>query len=192
MKSTQDISEVRSEPPESDASVGNGEGSGESAGEAGGSPKLLRIGQLAERCGKTVRALHLYEELGLLRPVLRSKGGFRLYSATAVERVQWINRLQEADVSLGEIQVLLRRLEEERIGAAAMMRLRDLLSAKLVEVREQQRKLAQLAQDLAAGLHYLDGCRVCEPEHLTSECTDCKIHGHDGNQPLMVAGVHTT
>lgn len=168
------------------------EGSGEPPAESPGSPKLLRIGQLAERCGKTVRALHLYEELGLLRPVLRSKGGFRLYSATAVERVQWINRLQEAEVSLGEIQVLLRELEEERIGASAMTRLRDLLSRKLIEVREQQRKLTQLAQDLSAGLHYLDGCRVCEPEHTTSECTGCKLHGHDGNQPLMVAGVHTT
>lgn len=191
MKSEQDIREDRGEPAASEPSVPN-DGSGDASGDAGASSKLLRIGQLAERCGKTVRALHLYEELGLLRPVLRSKGGFRLYSATAIERVQWISRLQEADVSLGEIQVLLRRLEEERIGAAAMMRLRDLLSAKLVEVREQQQKLAQLAQDLAAGLHYLDGCRVCEPEHLTSECTDCKIHGHDGNQPLMVAGVHTT
>lgn len=175
------------EPP-----VATADGVSEPATDGAGSPKLLRIGQLAERCGKTVRALHLYEELGLLRPVLRSKGGFRLYSATAIERVQWINRLQEAEVSLGEIQVLLRDLEDERIGASAMTRLRDLLSRKLVEVREQQQKLAQLAQDLSAGLHYLDGCRVCEPEHTTSECTDCKIHGHDGNQPLMVAGVHTT
>jgi MerR family copper efflux transcriptional regulator len=179
-----------SEPPE--PPVAGSDGGGEPAAEGPGSPKLLRIGQLAERCGKTVRALHLYEELGLLRPVLRSKGGFRLYSATAVERVQWIGRLQEAEVSLGEIQGLLRELEEERIGASAMTRLRDLLQRKLVEVREQQRKLAQLAQDLSAGLHYLDGCRVCEPEHTTSECTDCKIHGHDGNQPLMVAGVRTT
>lgn len=176
-----------SEPP-----VAGSDGGGEPAAEGSGSPKLLRIGQLAERCGKTVRALHLYEELGLLRPVLRSKGGFRLYSATAIERVQWIGRLQEAEVSLGEIQGLLRELEEERIGASAMTRLRDLLQRKLVEVREQQQKLAQLAQDLSAGLHYLDGCRVCEPEHTTSECTDCKIHGHDGNQPLMVAGVRTT
>src|SRR6185369_2438417 len=100
---------------------------------AGGTDKLLRIGQLAEKCGKTVRALHLYEELGLLKPILRSKGGFRLYSVAAVERVQWIGRLQDAEVSLGEISVLLRSLEEERIGAAAMTRLRDLLSQKLVE-----------------------------------------------------------
>lgn len=151
--------------------------------------KLLRIGQLAEKCGKTVRALHLYEELGLLRPILRSKGGFRLYSVAAVERVQWIGRLQDADVSLGEIQELLRSLEEERIGAAAMNRLRELLSQKLVEVNAQKAKLEQLSRDLAAGLHYLDGCRVCEPEHLTSECGDCHLHGHDGKQPLLVAGV---
>jgi MerR family copper efflux transcriptional regulator len=173
--------------PDSDGEVGS------AAGEAGGTgEKLLRIGQLAEKCGKTVRALHLYEELGLLKPVLRSKGGFRLYSIAAVERVQWIGRLQDAEVSLGEISVLLRSLEEERIGPAAMTRLRDLLSQKLVEVRVQKAKLDQLATDLAAGLHYLDGCRTCEPEHLTSECGDCHLHGHDGKPPLLVAGVHTT
>lgn len=172
--------------PDSDGAAAQAE-----AESGASSEKLLRIGQLAERCGKTVRALHLYEELGLLKPVLRSKGGFRLYSGTAVERVQWIGRLQDADVSLSEIQILLRSLEEERIGAAAMTRLREMFQRKLVEVRAQQAKLDQLAADLSAGLHYLDGCRVCEPEHLTSECGDCHLHGHDGKQPLLVAGVHT-
>lgn len=152
--------------------------------------KLLRIGQLAELCGKTARALHLYEEMGLLKPVLRSKGGFRLYSTSAVHRVQWISRLQEADVSLGEIQLLLRDLEEERIGTAAMTRLRALFEQKLREVREQRLKLERLEADLAAGLGYLDGCKVCEPEHLTSECGECRLHGHTADPPLLVAGVH--
>lgn len=173
--------------PDSDGEAGSAGGETSGTGE-----KLLRIGQLAEKCGKTVRALHLYEELGLLKPVLRSKGGFRLYSTAAIERVQWIGRLQDAEVSLGEISELLKNLEEERIGAAAMTRLRDLLAQKLVEVRAQKAKLDQLATDLAAGLHYLDGCRTCGPEHLTSECGDCHLHGHDGKQPLLVAGVHTT
>lgn len=164
----------------------------ESTGEGGGSEKLLRIGNLAERCGKTVRALHLYEELGLLRPVLRTKGGFRLYSPSAIERVQWIGRLQDAGVSLTEIQTLLRSIEEERIGAAAMTRLRDLFQTKLVEVREQRARLAQLEADLSAGLSYLDGCRICEPQHLASECEGCRLHGHDGSQPLLVAGVRTS
>lgn len=154
--------------------------------------KLLRIGQLAERCGKTVRALHLYEEMGLLKPVLRTPGGFRLYSPGAVERVQWIARLQEADVSLGEIQTLLRDLEEQRIGADAMTRLRELLARKLSEIREQRARLEQLERDITAGLHYLDGCRVCGPEHTTRECGGCRLHGHDGNQPLMVSGAHNS
>lgn len=160
------------------------------SGREGPDGKLLRIGQLAERCGKTVRALHLYEEMGLLKPVLRTPGGFRLYSAGAVERVQWINRLQEAEVSLGEIQTLLRDLEEQRIGPEAMTRLRELLARKLGEIREQRARLEQLESDITAGLHYLDGCRVCGPEHTTSECGGCRLHGHDGNQPLMVAGAH--
>ncbi len=59
---------------------------GESEGGQHRPDKLLRIGQLAELCNKTTRALHLYEELGLLKPVIRSRGGFRLYSQTAIER----------------------------------------------------------------------------------------------------------
>jgi DNA-binding transcriptional MerR regulator len=153
---------------------------------------LLRIGQLAERCGKTARALHLYEEMGLLKPTIRSRGGFRLYSPSAVERVEWISRLQDADVSLTEIQTLLRDLESRHIGAEAMTRLRQLLDQKLAACREQRAKLNRLEAELLAGLSYLDGCKVCSPEHLSSECGDCRLHGHDGNQPLMVAGVHTS
>ncbi len=153
---------------------------------------LLRIGQLADRCGKTARALHLYEEMGLLKPAIRSRGGFRLYSPSAVERVEWISRLQDADVSLGEIQALLRDLESRHIGTEAMNRLRQLLDQKLQQCREQRQKLDRLESDLLAGLAYLDGCKVCGPEHFTTECGDCRLHGHDGRQPLMVAGVHTS
>lgn len=153
---------------------------------------LLRIGQLADRCGKTARALHLYEEMGLLKPAIRSRGGFRLYSPSAVERVEWISRLQDADVSLGEIQALLRDLESRHIGTEAMNRLRQLLDQKLQQCREQRQKLDRLESDLLAGLAYLDGCKICGPEHFTTECGDCRLHGHDGRQPLMVAGAHTS
>jgi DNA-binding transcriptional MerR regulator len=154
--------------------------------------KLLRVGQLAELCGKSVRAMHLYEELGLLKPVHRTKGGFRLYSSSAVSRVEWISRLQDADVSLSEIQAFLHALEEERVAGAAMNRVRVLFENKLAEIREQRRKLERLEADLLAGLSYLDGCKTCEPEHSTSECGGCRLHGHDGSQPLMVAGLHHT
>ena len=48
---------------------------------------LLKVGELAKKTGKTVRAVHLYEELGLLAPAVRSKGGFRLYHGKAVKRI---------------------------------------------------------------------------------------------------------
>lgn len=154
--------------------------------------KLIRVGQLAELTGKTVRALHLYEELGLLRPVHRTKGGFRLYSPRALDRVEWINLLQEADVSLNEIKEFLRDLEEERVASSAMTRVRGLFEGKLDEIRQQRAKLDRLEGELNAGLSYLDACKGCEPEHHTSECGGCKLHGHDGNEPLMVAGLHNT
>ncbi len=157
-----------------------------------GEEKLLRVGELATACGKTVRALHLYEELGLLKPVHRSKGGFRLYRKSAVERVQWICRLQDADFSLTEIKSFLGNLETHQVAPEAMDRLRGIFEQKLTDVREQRERLGRLEVDLQEGLIYLDGCKTCEPEHLTSECGDCRLHGHDGNQPLMVAGARQT
>lgn len=183
----------KQQPPETVGPVLSAEGQGE-AGASGKADdaKLIRVGQLAELTGKTVRALHLYEELGLLRPVHRTKGGFRLYSPRAPSRVEWINLLQEADVSLNEIKDFLRDLEEERVASSAMTRVRGLFERKLGEIREQRAKLARLEGELQAGLHYLDACKGCGPEHHTSECGGCKLHGHDGNEPIMVAGLHNT
>ena len=50
--------------------------------------RSLRVGELAKVTGKTVRALHLYEELGLLAPSERSKGGYRLYDEAALQLVR--------------------------------------------------------------------------------------------------------
>ncbi|MEO7113867.1 MAG: MerR family DNA-binding transcriptional regulator, partial [Polyangiaceae bacterium] len=44
---------------------------------------LMQVGDLARESGKTVRAIHLYEELELLRPAARSKGRYRLYTKDA-------------------------------------------------------------------------------------------------------------
>ena len=49
--------------------------------------KLLRVGELAEQTGKTRRAIRFYEELGLLHPAQRTKGGFRQYDGAALVRI---------------------------------------------------------------------------------------------------------
>ncbi|HEY6725107.1 MAG TPA: MerR family transcriptional regulator, partial [Polyangiaceae bacterium] len=77
----------------------------------GGEQALIQVGELAKATGKTVRAIHLYEELGLLKPANRSKGRYRLFSADAELRVRWIGKLQNLGLSLTEIQDLVRDQE---------------------------------------------------------------------------------
>lgn len=154
--------------------------------------KLLRVGELAQRAGKTVRALHLYEELDLLVPAHRSQGGFRLYHPSAVDRVTWITKLQDAGFSLTAIRDFLRDLERESTAALAMSRVRQVFEDKLRETREARERLAKLEADLVASLTYLDGCQTCAPSHQASECGSCHINGHEPhNQPTLVAGLHS-
>jgi len=150
---------------------------------------LLKVGELAKRTGKTVRAVHLYEELGLLAPAVRSKGGFRLYHGRAVTRIEWISKLQALGFTLTEIKVFLREWEGSETAPQAIARLREIFSDKLHETHETIARLTQLATDLKETLEYMDSCRACEPGHVQHECGTCGIHGHDGKAPLLVDGL---
>ncbi|MEO5767492.1 MAG: MerR family transcriptional regulator [Polyangia bacterium] len=150
---------------------------------------LLKVGDLAKRTGKTVRAVHLYEELGLLAPAVRSKGGFRLYHGRAVTRIEWIAKLQALGFSLTEIKAFLREWEGSETAPQAIARLREIFSDKLHETRETIARLSQLVTDLQETLSYMDSCRSCEPGHVQHECGTCDIHGHGGKAPLLVDGI---
>lgn len=152
---------------------------------------LLRVGQLAEQSGKTVRAIHFYEELGLLTPARRTKGGFRLYDPDAVFRIQWIDRLQELGFSLPEIREFLQDLRSAGSGPAAMYRLRDFYARKLDETRAALSRLRSLEQELQESMDYLSACRVCAPHTSRSACRTCDEELHHGQQPPpLVAAVH--
>src|SRR5258705_11788050 len=97
--------------------------------------KQLKVGDLARQTGKSVRALRLYEELDLLHPVARSHGGFRLYDDSAIRRIRWIELLQEAGLSLHQIQGLLKAWQSSPNAPEAMAALRDPFQKKLTEAR---------------------------------------------------------
>jgi len=153
---------------------------------------LLKVGELAKRAGKTVRAVHLYEELGLLAPAVRSKGGFRLYHGRAVTRLEWISKLQDLGFSLTEIKAFLRDWEQSETGPKAISRLREIFGDKLRETRDTIGRLTQLATDLQETLDYMDSCRTCGPDHGQNECGTCGINGHEGKAPLLVDGISKT
>src|SRR5512136_2214770 len=137
-------------------------------------PRLLRIGDLSRMTGKTVRAIHLYEELGLLQPASRTSGGFRLYEPSAVERVRWIELFHGMGFSLQEMRELVHAWWDAGLGPEAMDTLRALFKRKLEETRESVRRSQRLELELAAGLSYLEACRVCAaPAPTAKGCVRC-------------------
>ena len=153
--------------------------------------KLLRVGDLAQRTTKTVRALHLYEELGLLKPSERSKGGFRLYGLDAIVRVRWITKLQEMGFSLPEIREMVTEWESSGSATGAMHKLRSLYRQKLAETRAQLSKLEALRAELERSVDYLDTCDTCDPERLVQSCSRCDLDHRCGDTPELVAGLHS-
>jgi DNA-binding transcriptional MerR regulator len=150
---------------------------------------LIKVGDLARRTGKTVRAIHLYEELGLLVPPVRSKGGFRMYSGDGVKRIEWIQKLQDMGFSLTEIKAFLRVWEESATAPDAMATVREIFSDKLHETRETIARLTRLAEELSESLSYLERCRSCSPNLGQGECCSCENHGTDREVPLLVDGI---
>lgn len=88
---------------------------------------MYRIQEFARLAGVTVRALHHYDRLGLLRP-RRTDAGYRQYSDRDLERLEQIVALKFIGIPLREIRGLL-----ERNGAtlpAALGRQRRALEQK--------------------------------------------------------------
>src|SRR5690606_30599484 len=67
----------------------------------------LPVQELARKAGVSVRTLHHYDEIALLRPEKRSAAGYRLYGHAQLLRLQQILFYRELDFPLEEIGRLL-------------------------------------------------------------------------------------
>ena len=95
----------------------------------------LRIGELAEATGLTVRTLRHYEAVGLLEPVERSESGYRRYRAEDAERLYTIVALRRLGLSLAQIRATL---------VAEPAGLRQMLARHASDVRDRIASLAEL------------------------------------------------
>lgn len=150
---------------------------------------LLRVGDIARATGKTVRAIHLYEELGLLKPATRSSGGFRLFDASAVDRVRWIDSLHGLGFSLQEMREVLQNWWTSEQGPAAMSDLRALFQHKLEQTREAIRRHVRLEAELEEGLRYLETCENCDAPGPVHACVNCRQDHGVAEEPSLVAGI---
>ena len=110
---------------------------------------LLQIGDVAERTGLSLRSVRHYEDVGLLPPAQRSPGGFRLYTAAAVERLLVVKQMKPLEFTLDEMRALLDARDELAAGPAPGRRreLQDTLSAYRLLVEQ---RIAKMERRLAA------------------------------------------
>lgn len=66
-------------------------------------PDVLTIGRLAHRTGLPVRTLRFWSDEGAVPPVGRSAGGYRLYDAESVARVELVRTLRELGLGLDDV-----------------------------------------------------------------------------------------
>ena len=76
--------------------------------------RLFQIGELASEAGLTVRALHHYEEIGLLAATARTDAGYRLYGGDDVSRLYQIVALRQLGLKLDQVRAVLDADEDPR------------------------------------------------------------------------------
>jgi len=73
------------------------------------SVEALKVGELAKRTGLTIRTLHHYDEIGLVKPSRHGESGYRLYTADDLARLQQVLSLRRLGFSLEEVRDCLDR-----------------------------------------------------------------------------------
>jgi MerR family transcriptional regulator, thiopeptide resistance regulator len=96
--------------------------------------RMYRTQEFAELAGVTVRALHYYDRLDLLKP-RRTGTGYRLYGGRELERLEQIVALKFLGLPLKQIKAVLKREPMELPDALRMQR----------KVLEQKRRLLDRA-----------------------------------------------
>lgn len=109
-----------------------------------------QVGAFAALTGVSVRALHHYDRIGLLRPSGRSESGYRLYAETDLLRLQQILTLRYFGFRLAEIAALLGQPDYDLLGS--IRRQRQALRDRIAELERIDAALdALVARRQASG-----------------------------------------
>src|SRR3712207_453340 len=92
--------------------------------------RLYRVGEVASLTGVSIRTLHHYDRIGLLRPTAHSEAGYRLYAEGDLLRLQQVLTLRYLGLPLKQIGKLLERPDFDLVASIRIQRgaLRDRIS----------------------------------------------------------------
>ncbi|MFN0190570.1 MAG: MerR family transcriptional regulator [Aestuariivirga sp.] len=135
--------------------------------------KALAIGKLAASTGTKVQTIRYYEEIGLIRPFMRSDGGHRLYGPEDVNRLKFIRHARELGFAINAIRELLKLSDNPETSCAAV----DAIArAQLEQVDIRIEKLTALRNELGRMIGEcshgrISHCRVIEVLSDHRHCT---------------------
>jgi DNA-binding transcriptional MerR regulator len=118
--------------------------------------RYWKVGELAKETGLTVRTLHHWEAVGLLKPSHRTGSGHRRYGEGDVARLQQVVSLRQLGMSLEEVRECLAR------PGASPLRTIEMHLSRLREQMEMQRRLCARLEAVAERLRLAETVSVEE------------------------------
>jgi DNA-binding transcriptional MerR regulator len=117
-------------------------------------PNAIKMGTLTKIAGVSDQTVRHYERLGLIKAIGRTKGGFRLFDPSVVDRFQFIRSAQAMGFTLEAIRVLLKGKHsgDESCEAARRVMADHLQDVEQrIEMLNRQRELLQTFSGVCLG-----------------------------------------
>lgn len=105
----------------------------------------MKIGEMAKQAGLPVETVRYYEKIGLLPAPERDASGYRSYQDRHLDRLRFIRRCRNLDMTQDEIRELIRLAEQPEADCSEVD---ALLARHLDHVRERLRELTSLETTL--------------------------------------------
>lgn len=147
---------------------------------------VLKIGELSELSGLTSRSIRYYEELGLIKPVARSNGKFRLYDHSSLTRLEYIRRLTDVGLSLADILRLFRVWEMSLSGESRREQLVSIIAEYRKEVEKRKAAVELVERELSLICEIVKGCEGCSSAPIPENCLECTTVCEHGDLPDLV------
>ena len=114
---------------------------------------MLTVHELSAMAGVSIRTLHHYDEIGLLKPAALSPAGYRLYDENAVRRLHSILILRELEFPLRDIRDMLDSADINMHSALAqqirLLRIKQERLEKIIRQAERMQKDGWEALDMS-------------------------------------------
>jgi Cu(I)-responsive transcriptional regulator len=137
----------------------------------------MNIGEAAKASGISVKMLRYYEEIGLVRPALRTSSGYRVYQDKDIATLCFVRRARDLGFQVKQIATLLSLWRDQSRSSGEV---KALALSHVAELEERRRQLDEMILTL---------------EHLAHNChgderPDCPILSTlaaDQAEPELVA-----